>query len=332
MPAANAGGQLPPSITSADDALDFTGFIPPPAPGFGGGITAPSHFFTAHGQLEFTPHNDVHVVIDGWMGDPDMAALDPIFWLHHCNIDRLWVAWLQKGGGRVNPSETQWLDQTFPFHNDDGIQESRPVSDFLDTTQVGYAYEGIPAPVAAEEVPAAQERGTDPAMPNPEMVGASEQPVMLTGTHASVNVPIDRRAVEARVRDRTAALQHVYLNLEDIEAEHAPAVAYEVYIAADPTSTDAPRYIGNVSFFGIEHYSRTNLDDDGPHGFRRTFDITSRVHEMRAENAWNEEGVVVSFRPVGMLPPPGGGAEETVESRAAKAQAVRIGRISIFHG
>lgn len=334
VPAANAGGQLPPSVTSADDALAFTGYMPPPAPGFGGGITTPSHFFMAHGQLEFTPHNDVHAVINGWMGDADLAALDPLFWLHHCNIDRLWAVWLAQGGGRVNPSDTLWLNQTFVFHDENGAQANRPVSDFLDTAQVGYTYEGIPAPGAAEEVSAARGRGADPAMPDPEMVGASEQPVVLTGTRASVDVSIDRRAVEARARDRADAAgpQHIYLNLEDIEAERAPAVAYEVYIAADPASTEAPRYIGNVSFFGIEHYSRTDLDDDVPHGFRRTFDITGRVEEMRAESAWNEERVVVSFRPVGMLPPPDAAAEDTAESRAVGAQPVRIGRVSIFHG
>jgi hypothetical protein len=333
VPAANAGGRLPASITSADHALGFTGFIPPPPPGFGGGITAPSHFFTAHGQLEFTPHNDVHSVINGWMGDPDMAALDPIFWLHHCNIDRLWAVWLDKGGGRVNPSETLWLEQTFAFHDENGTQERRPVSDFRDTAQLGYTYEGIPAPTAADEVRASQGSAADPATPDPEMVGASEQPVTLTGNPASVDVSIDARAVEARAGDRAAAgPEHVYLNLEDIEAQRAPAVAYEVYISGDPTSAEAPRYIGNVSFFGIEHYSRTDLDDDGPHGFRRTFDITSRVAEMRAQNAWNEERVVVSFRPVGMLPPPDSAAEDTTESLAVRARPVRIGRVSIFHG
>lgn len=198
------------------------------------------------------------------MGDPDMAALDPIFWLHHCNIDRLWAVWLDKGDGRVNPSETQWLDQTFAFHDENGAQESRPVSDFLDTTQVGYMYEGIPAPVAAEEILTARGRGADPAMPDPEMVGASERPLMLTGTPTSVDVSIDRRAVEARARDRdraeAAAPQHVYLNLEDIDAEHAPAVVYEVYITADAPSLEAPRYIGNVSFFGIEHVGHANHD------------------------------------------------------------------------
>jgi tyrosinase len=43
---------------------------------------------------------------DGWMSDPDKAALDPIFWLHHANIDRLWAAWT-KGV----PNEKWWLHQ-----------------------------------------------------------------------------------------------------------------------------------------------------------------------------------------------------------------------------
>jgi hypothetical protein len=34
---------------------------------------------------------------------PETAAQDPIFWLHHANIDRLWERWLQLGGGRANP-------------------------------------------------------------------------------------------------------------------------------------------------------------------------------------------------------------------------------------
>lgn len=42
-------------------------------------------------------HNAVHNNIGG-----DMLAAtspnDPIFWLHHCNVDRLWAAWQQRQG------------------------------------------------------------------------------------------------------------------------------------------------------------------------------------------------------------------------------------------
>jgi hypothetical protein len=31
--------------------------------------------------------------VGGWMGDPTLAAFDPIFWFHHSNIERLFKTW-----------------------------------------------------------------------------------------------------------------------------------------------------------------------------------------------------------------------------------------------
>ncbi|KAJ3032465.1 hypothetical protein HDV00_007513 [Rhizophlyctis rosea] len=44
-------------------------------------------------SLESHPHNQVHNNIGGDMGNPMLSSNDPIFWLHHCNIDRLWAKW-----------------------------------------------------------------------------------------------------------------------------------------------------------------------------------------------------------------------------------------------
>jgi tyrosinase len=40
-------------------------------------------------------HDTIHVDVGGYghMGDPTVAAFDPIFWLHHCNVDRLLALW-----------------------------------------------------------------------------------------------------------------------------------------------------------------------------------------------------------------------------------------------
>ena len=38
-------------------------------------------------------HNGIHVWIGGQMGRVPTAPNDPVFWLHHCNIDRLWAIW-----------------------------------------------------------------------------------------------------------------------------------------------------------------------------------------------------------------------------------------------
>lgn len=43
-------------------------------------------------------HNAVHRWVDGSM-QPGTSPNDPVFFLHHCNIDRLWAVWQQKHGG-----------------------------------------------------------------------------------------------------------------------------------------------------------------------------------------------------------------------------------------
>lgn len=44
-----------------------------------------------------TPHNQLHDIIGGESGnmsDITISAFDPIFWLHHCNMDRHYYTWL----------------------------------------------------------------------------------------------------------------------------------------------------------------------------------------------------------------------------------------------
>src|SRR5205823_2232246 len=54
-------------------------------------------------QLDFGLHGTVHVQVGDTqnMGSIPWSAGDPIFWLHHCNIDRLWASWNK--AGRTNP-------------------------------------------------------------------------------------------------------------------------------------------------------------------------------------------------------------------------------------
>ena len=259
----------------------FTVFTPPPSPGFGGGKTSPQHFFGATGELEFTPHNIVHSLIGGWMGDPDTAASDPIFWLHHCNIDRLWEVWLKKAGGRVNPPDAQWRTTPFIFHDETGAQVQLTATDILNTaTQLGYTYQGVTASAVASLAVAegVDERAVADEV-EPDMVGASERPTVLAGADATVDIAIDQRALTARATvsaaDATATPARVYLSIEDVEAEKNPETAYEVYISVPDKPGAVPQYVGNVSFFGIQHLSGVTTRDDEPHGFRRVFDITS---------------------------------------------------------
>src|SRR5215213_5487110 len=104
----------------------------------------------AFGALEGTPHNYIHRFVggdNGNMGDPVRAARDPIFWLHHANIDRLWADWARRHPGRT-PADPAWLGQRFDFVDPQGQPLRFAVADLLDTRRLGYEYETQPAPRA----------------------------------------------------------------------------------------------------------------------------------------------------------------------------------------
>jgi len=50
-------------------------------------------------------HNRVHVWIGGDMG-PGTSPNDPAFYLNHCNVDRIWEAWMLGHGRRYEPGST----------------------------------------------------------------------------------------------------------------------------------------------------------------------------------------------------------------------------------
>lgn len=66
-------------------------------------------------QLESAPHNPVHDLIGGEMAKMT-SPRDPIFFLHHSNIDRLWHAWaLPDGKGIPNTSNPYNAATSAPY-------------------------------------------------------------------------------------------------------------------------------------------------------------------------------------------------------------------------
>ena len=66
----------------------------------------PSNVVSNYVPLE-TPHNTLHDVIGGDggnMGEISISAFDPLFWLHHCNMDRHFYTWLYNNTNHFNES------------------------------------------------------------------------------------------------------------------------------------------------------------------------------------------------------------------------------------
>ena len=323
----NAGGGIPSAVTSPAAALAMASFSPPPAPGFGGGVATPQHFWTLTGGVEQTPHNDIHNILGGpggWMGDPDRAALDPIFWLHHANIDRLWSVWTGDGG--VNPTTASWVNEEFTLFDTDGSSKTLAVRDTLDiVNDLDYQYDDVP--VAAPPAPAPGAPGGPPvgdeAAPEPEMIGATAEPISLEGSTASVIVGIDPQAGGGGLLDEGADAR-IYMSVEHIDADQPPGSVYAVYVKDAGQPPDERVHVGNVSLFGSDKLHAARANEDHDHDTRLVFDVTDQIRSLGMADLGGRQ-LEVSFEPIGL--------EGVVTDEAEEPPPpIRIGRVSFFAG
>ncbi|KAK6580768.1 hypothetical protein PZA11_007004 [Diplocarpon coronariae] len=85
-------------------------------------------------------HNSVHVAVGGNMGhmsELDYSAFDPVFWLHHANVDRLFAIW--QG---INPNSYTLNENsgsgTFVIRANSIETETTPLAPFADASGIKY--------------------------------------------------------------------------------------------------------------------------------------------------------------------------------------------------
>jgi tyrosinase len=71
----------------------------------------PPNFGPGMAPLESGPHNHIHNFVGGTMAS-FLSPEDPIFWLHHCRVDELWVQW-NVTDGNPNTNDSDWTNTQF---------------------------------------------------------------------------------------------------------------------------------------------------------------------------------------------------------------------------
>ncbi|EMR83072.1 putative tyrosinase precursor protein [Botrytis cinerea BcDW1] len=91
-----------------------------------------------YGSIEDV-HNSVHSETggNGQMGDPDYAAFDPLFWLHHTNVDRQFAIWqaLNPNSYAINKPSG---DGTFSIQSGSQETSTTPLTPFNNATGKTY--------------------------------------------------------------------------------------------------------------------------------------------------------------------------------------------------
>jgi hypothetical protein len=125
-------------------------------------------YFDFRPALESGPHANVHNWVGPTMSNLSVSPRDPIFWLHHANMDRVWERWSHVAGHQ-NPTDPRWKNQPLRGFQD---QPRNKAGDFLSLGDLGYSYveEVIDVRVAA----AADKRRL--ASPNFSLKAASAHP------------------------------------------------------------------------------------------------------------------------------------------------------------
>jgi tyrosinase len=261
-PRCNAGQQfadeLDVDVAAALGELVFMADPTGGASGFGGPQTRFEHLGKVHGALEHAPHDLMHNAIagpTGWMGDFTSAPLDPIFYLHHANVDRLWQVWLQLSPPpRQNPVAKAWLSAIpFAFHDATGAAATMVPRDVLDTAAapLRYVYDDLRAPAEVPAMPVAAVAAAPQtvAVPKrrPEMVGATTRSLLLGAgeTHAVFEAREPTGPALKAIRRGTVAWaaepkRRVLLNVENIKGKDR-APTYDVYLTKPSSECRAKR-------------------------------------------------------------------------------------------
>jgi tyrosinase len=271
---------------------------------FGGRFWSDRTFAVFSRAAEGTPHGSVHNFVGA--GDHDMSSLfrsprDPVFWLHHCEIDRIWEGAMKAG---FQPPAGAWLNNKHQFFDESGKLVELTNKDVLKTELIkdlpGYVYQTVPQPPAAPPIavaaqaPEAGPRRALAAAANIAVRGGMQTTVMV------VVAPLDAASLAA---DGT---RRIKLEISDVTLDRRAAAEIGLYVnaPADATGETLRKYeVGILSTFGIlpgAGPTHAGHAADGPPNVQ-SFDVTDVVVQLQREGRWSGEPRLTTVEITGSL-------------------------------
>ncbi|MCP5085396.1 MAG: hypothetical protein GY952_01115, partial [Rhodobacteraceae bacterium] len=233
---------------------------------------------------------------EGTMAIVEIAANDPVFFLHHGNIDRLWAYWDSLGEDRSSPVDNEdWMDYVFTFVDEGGEGFEMTPREVLTTEGLGYVYDVLD-PTGVEGATAAAGSGpittcTDPV--EPEILLAlrgSESAPSLQFTKGRVTAAIPVTAAPEALSEALGNDNRVTLTLEGISTKMQPMIV-PIYVNLPEDSApdiDGPYFAGALSVFGSRN-SEMQMDWD------QSVDISDLLNEQRSAGLYSGGPVTVTL-------------------------------------
>lgn len=227
----------------------------------------------SQGFLERTPHNLIHNSIGAFMPSAG-SPRDPIFMMHHSNIDRIWANW--NALGRSNLSGMSAAEQKLFLNinfKDNYLTPSGGLygaysRDMQSIATLGYTYTGMPAPDNRKADPERTQRllslfATGSTI---ESLDSVQMLASINTQAATIREPLVKQAhlpssLQSMVIERDpeqADAAEVFALIKEIE--FAPGVSsVRVFVNADDLSVDTPdsdpHFVTEIGFLAHEPHA-----------------------------------------------------------------------------
>ncbi len=264
------------------------------------------HFSDEMGQVDGQPHGRGHTETGGLMGSFATAGLDPVFWMHHANVDRLWETYahdLEHGypfpkGRPTSPGLERdafdsWAGREFQFLQPAGTIGKWKAPMVTDITALGYQYDSIKRPQfnAVTDAPAGQDV---------DAFGIAAPG--FTPVADAVDVPItDRVTVELTGGDAgedggalVGPATQWNVRFDGLRCGSPARTSYAAYLDLDGNDGDPARLIGVLTLFGVFEAS---LEENGNVGRSRLLEATGVVRSLPGFNPFAARLTLVPTNP-----------------------------------
>lgn len=265
--------------------------------------------FKGFGQFEGLPHNFVH----GWIGfdgagmpaaptsclteywQPGLwghmaefcSPLDPIFWMHHCNTDRIWASWNRCRANTTHPAWRNFVFDEF-FDADTDSQASVPISSLQTPAGLGYSYDLLEG-----ETPICRQRKLPQTFAERDL---DRKDTRAWAQGGGISFEVDLSGLLATIgefdqeRGTSAILQ-----IEGLESPADPTSAIRIFVdhpeASATTPLSDPRYGSQFTFFVHQH------DPTHPgHGVGSRLDITRPLRKLADQGRLRGKNTLLSVQ------------------------------------
>lgn len=278
---------------------------------FGGGPPVPG--IDRSGSIEHGTHNIIHNQIGGVMGGLASPG-DPIFWLHHCNIDRMWATWQYRlnAGTAASPRYPQsWRTDAYVNQFTGAPRSAVPLTpsfvrlaDTIDYARLGYAYDALYPGILFQQAPDATETEAQAKLPdgNKTLARSRQQAAALAiGAPVtwSVDVPLRLPLNPGRAHAVRAwsQIESAYLTV-DFEGDGLQQYYLQTYITAPgapPPGPDTQGFVETIVPKGMQH------EHDPGHMAKASYEInvTDALLAALARGSGNNVAVTIAAGPLG---------------------------------